>query len=332
MTNINLDEVVDKTRGSKANVVMDATLMSSLMSCPRLSDFRFNHNFQSIGGKSNSLECGSIVHTYLEYFNKAIINGVSREQAHGFGMTAAELYIQGCKHCTDFVPFTSEDGTGIIRPTCGHKPNDWTGVKNTPKESEGYKTGWHWVLDTCEQYNTFYKNDHWIPLEVEVVKSEILYEDDEIRVLWKAKLDLIVDTNQGIDPVDHKTMKQNRPNINLNNQFTGQCLLMKTRRVIINKIGFQQSLKPIEKFLRKPICYSASRLLEWQSEVLPYYAKLLLMYAETGHFPPNYNACEGKYGACAFIEVCDADSEMREEVIRQKFVVGPVWNPTNDEE
>lgn len=322
-----INEIVEIPMSGKKNVVMDATIMTSLMSCPRLSDFRFNHNFQSIGGKSNSLECGSIVHMYLEYMYKAIINGISKEQAHGFGMAAAELYIKGCPTCSDFTASVEHP-----KPVCGHKPNEFPGVRNTPKESEGYKTGWHWVLDTCEQYNAFYRNDHWVPLEVETVKGEVLYEDDEVRVLWKAKLDLTADTNQGIYPVDHKTMKQNRPNINLNNQFTGQCLVMKTRQVIINKVGFQTGLKPAEKFIRKPIGYSASRLMEWQSEILPYYAKLLLMYAETGHFPPNYDHCEGKYGACAFLKVCDADPEMREEIIRQDFIVGPVWNPTNDED
>ena len=169
-------------------------------------------------------------------------------------------------------------------------------------------------------------------MEVETVKGEVLYQDDEIRVLWKAKLDLVVDTNQGILPMDHKTMKQRRDNLSLNNQFTGQCLIMKTQKVMINKIGFQTSLKPEEKFIRKPVNYSVPRLIEWQSETLPYYAKLLLMYAETGYWPRNLTHCEGKYGNCAFVKVCEADPGERENTIRQLFVVGPEWNPTNDED
>jgi hypothetical protein len=313
-------------RASKKNIILDATIFSTVMSCARLADFRFNHNLVSINGKANSLECGSIVHVFLEYFNRNIINGMKRDQAFGFGIAAAEMYIRGCPICTDFIP--THDSP---KPECGHKPNEFPGVRNTPKDSADYKIGWQYVLDTCDQYHQFYRGDHWVPLEVEVVKGEVLYEDDEIRILWKAKLDLVCDTNQGIFPVDHKTMKQRRDTISLNNQFIGQCLIQKTRNVFIDKIGFQTTLKPIEKFTRPPVSYTAERLLEWQGETLPYYAKLLLMYAETGHFPPNYTHCESKYGNCQFVSVCESNPNMREEEIKRLFVVGPAWNPSADD-
>lgn len=323
----NLQEIVEIPQYGKKNVILDSQILTTLMACPRLSDFRFNHNFVSLAGKSNSIECGSIVHTFLEYYYGSIIKGLDKEKAQGFGMAAAMMYIKGCRDCTDFIPSKE-----LPKPSCGHKPNSFPGVKNTPKDSEGYKTGWQWVLDSCEVYCVYYRNDHWVPLEVEVVKAEILYEDDEVRIMWKAKLDLVADTNQGIYPVDHKTMKQRRNSVSLNNQFIGQCLVSKTRNVFINKFGFQTTLKPDERFIRAPISYSAARLFEWQSEILPYYAKLLLMYAETGYFPPNYTQCEGKYGNCAFLEVCSSDPGMREEEIKRLFVVGPEWNPTNEDD
>jgi hypothetical protein len=316
----------------KQNVIMDATILTTLMSCPRLANFRFNMQLQSIKGKSNSLECGSIVHTYLEIYNKCVIKGMDKKQAHGFGMTGAELYIRGCPDCTDFTPYQHEGvGEYITKPRCGHKPNEYPGVQNTPAESEGYKTGWKWVLTTCEQYHEFYKNDHWVPLEVEVVKSKVLYEDAVMRILWKAKLDLTVDTNQGIFPMDHKTMKQRRMTSKLNNQFKGQCLIMGTRNVLIDKIGFQTTLKPEEKFQRTPISYSGEQLFEWASETLPYYALQLIEYSQNDYFPPNYSSCDGKYGQCLFHSVCEANPNMREDELRNNFVVGPEWNPTNEE-
>lgn len=330
---VDIETIVEETMGGKKNVILDSQILTSLMACARLSDFRFNHNFISIGGKGNSLECGSIVHTFLEYYYKAIINGVKKESALGYGMAAAELYIKGCQGCMKFVP--SEEWP---KPSCGHKPFEFPGVINTPIEPdpqnprEKFKTGWQWALDTCDQYHLFYRNDHWVPLEIEVVKSKILYEDEEVRILWKAKLDMTSDTNQGIYPVDHKTMKQRRNTVSMNNQFIGQCLIMGTQNVFINKIGFQKSLKPEERFERKPVSYSTHRLIEWQGEILPYYSKLLLMYAETGYFPPNFNNCEGKYGNCAFLNVCESNPDMREQEIQKAFIIGPEWNPVNDEE
>jgi len=330
---IPLEEIVEVPQYGPTNVILDSQILTSLMSCPRLSDFRFNYNFVSIAGKSNSLEVGSIVHTFMEYYYRAIINGIKKESAFGFGITAAELYIKGCAGCATFVP--SEE---FPKPPCGHKPFEFPGVRNTPREPdstnprEKYKTGWQWALDTCDQYFMHYRGDHWVPLEVEVVKSKILYEDSEVRILWKAKLDLVADTNQGIYPTDHKTMKQRRNTLSLNNQFKGQCLVENTRSVMINKVGFQKSLKPEEKFERKPVSYSAPRLLEWQGTILPYYAKLLMMYAETGYWPPNYNNCEGKYGNCGFVPVCEADPDMRETEIKKLFIIGPEWNPSNDDD
>lgn len=324
LTDSDIQTVVDITP-QKKNVIMDSQILTTLMGCPCLADFRFNMNLQSINGNSNSLECGLTVHKFVETYYGAIIKGVDKDKAAQFGLAAAELFIKGCPHCTGWI--------GPDKPICGHKPNEYPGIKNTPDESESYKTGWKFVLQTCEEYAKFYRNEHWVPLEVEIVKGKVLYEDDEMRVMWKSKFDLITDTNQGIYPVDHKTMKQRRDTNSMNNQFIGQCILAGTNAVVINKIGFQKSLKPEEKFMRAIIPYSNNRLIEWQSHTLPYYARMMVTYAEMGFWPRNFTNCEGKYGNCAFYEtVCGLDPDLREDGLKQNFIVGPKWNPTNDEE
>jgi hypothetical protein len=332
----NIEEVVDKTI-RKTYVALDATLLTAIMSCPRYTDLRFNNNLVQIGGKSNSLEVGSIVHIFLEHYYKSRINGLDVNKSHGQATASAELYIRGCKFCSGFIPYVNDEtGIEITKPTCGHKPNEYPGVVNTPQvvdkdnKNEKFKIGWQWALDTCDQYLKYYSSDFWIPLFAEEVKGKVLYEDEDIRILWKAKLDLGVDTNQGIFPVDHKTMKQNRSGLSLNNQFIGQCHVMGTRSMIINKIGFQTTLEPKERFIREMVSYSVPRLLEWQREILPYYAKLLVMYSENGYFPPQFDHCEGKYGKCNFHKVCEADPLMREELLKQNFVVSEAWNPKND--
>lgn len=308
----------------KSNIVLDATLLTSLMSCGRLTDLRYNHRFQSSGGKSNSLEVGSIVHEVMETYYKMRIQGFTHQQAVGFGLTNGELYVRSCPSCTNY------EGDG--KPECGHSPNKYPGVLNTPLEttSSPSRIGWKNALETCEAYFDFYRADQWVPLEVEKVLSKILYEDDELRILWKGKLDLIADTSHGIFPVDHKTMKQRRETLSLNNQFMGQCLLMTTRAMWVNKIGFQTSLKPAERFSRHYMHYSLDRLNEWQNEILPYWGYKLLEYQESGYFPPNFTHCENKFGTCSFREVCEANRNMREEELRMKFIVGPEWNPVNE--
>lgn len=309
------------------NFVTDGTLLTSAMKCGRYTDIIQNQSLVSINGKSNSLETGSIAHKYLEEFYKRRRGGMASKDAHGFGITAAEMYIQGCVDCTSF-----EVSDEIVKPKCGHQPNEYPGVRNTPPENDGYIIGWKWVLETCEQYHEYYKSDFWVTVDVETVRSRILYQDDEIRILFKSKLDWIVDTNTGIFPCDHKTMKQNRDTLSLNNQFMGQCMQLETRNVFINKIGFQKTLKPEEKFKRVSVSYSAARLYEWANTILPYWCKMMVMYDETGYWPPNFSNCDGKFGFCSLKEVCESNPDMRAEVLRLNFIKGPKWNPMNAED
>ncbi len=323
------------------NFVTDATLLTSIMKCGRFTDLNQNQSLHHINGKSNSLETGSIAHKYLEVKYASEKKGLSKSQAHGFGMTAAELYIQGCPDCTGFEPMLVTDVVNGVtkqymsKPKCGHEINEYPGLQNTPAEPDKGQTwliGWKWVLDTCEQYNEFYKNDFWVTLETEKVKSRIMYKDDDIRILFKSKLDWFVDTNVAQLPVDHKTMKQNRDLLKLNNQFKGQCLNTDSRNVIINKVGFQKTLKPAEKFKRETVSYTSSILYEWQSEILPYWCKLALQYEEQGYWPPNYSNCDGKYGKCTYTEVCEANPDMRSDVLKLNFIRGEKWNPMNAED
>ncbi len=312
----------------KQNIILDATVLTALMACPCLVDLRFNHHFQSINGKPNSMECGNISHKILEVFYRERIKGFDRKTSIISGMTAGLMYIQACRHCTGFEP-TSE----ITRPSCGHIPNEYPGVQNTPAESETKpkKIGYKWVLETMESYFEHWKNEAWVPLESERVRGKILYEDDKIRILWKAKLDLLTDTLNGIFPCDHKTMSQKRSTVSMNNQFMGQCLLIDSRSVIIDKIGFQTTLKPEEKFVRPMISYSEQRLLEWQSQTLPHYAYELLMHHETNYWPHRLTHCENKFGICQFLKVCESNPDMREAELRQNFTIGEPWDPVNVE-
>jgi hypothetical protein len=140
-----------------------------------------------------------------------------------------------------------------------------------------------------------------------------------------------MDTGQMVLPVDHKTMKQRRDTLNLNNQFTGQVEIMGTRRMFVNKVGFQTSLKLEDRMQRVPLYYSLDRLQEWTQEIVPYWAYKLIEYTESGYWPPNFTHCENKYGFCKFKEVCEANRNMRLETLKNDFIIGERWDIGNDD-
>lgn len=314
----------------KTNVILDATMLSSLMACPRYGDLRFNNRFDTIKGKSNSLETGSLAHKILEVFYQSRIDGKTRTESITKAMDAGQRYVTGCPYCCTSAMIGVEEG---FKPECGHEPLEYPGLTSTPENNEKWSVGWRFVLDTMVQYFEHYKNDSFVPLSVEEVIREVLYEDEEIRVMWKAKFDLRIDMEQfGITSMDHKTFKQRRDKTKLSNQFIGQALLTKSRNVIINKIGFQTTLPIAERLSREVVSYSADHLNEWRTQILPYYAYKFIQYKESEYWPPNYTHCDTMFGPCMFKSVCESDRNMREEVLRNEFQLVPVWDPQNKDD
>lgn len=297
------------------NIALDSQLLTTLMVCPRLADYRFNSNLVKIEGKNNSFECGSIAHCILENTNKALINGMTREDAIAIGFASGKEYL---------VPYVDSNKYVLDKE---HK-----GVENTPPDNEKKpdRIGYNFVFKRMEEYFEYYKNDSYTHISAEDVRKKIIYADDEMQILWKAKYDNIIDTNIGLVSRDYKTMKQNRDTLSLNNQFIGQCAIIGSRNIIIDKIGWQTSLPLHEIFHRVTISYPTDRIAEWCNEIVPYYARMLVAYAEAGYFPPNYASCETKFGRCDFYDVCNSDRNIREETLKIYFKETKKWDIVND--
>lgn len=303
----------------KEHIIFDSQLLTTLMACPRKFNNTFNLNLVSTSGPSNSLECGLLVHYMLDIYSKALISGKNRNDAINDSFVAGKEFI---------APFAITNKF-ILDPT-------YKGLLNTPEENiragTRTQTGSNWVLETMRQYYDYWQNSTWTIISSEEVRGDVIYEDDEMRVIWKAKLDRVVDIESGFTPVDTKTSKQRGDTLFLNNQFMGQCWLLKSRNMIVDKIGFQTTLKPHERFERVMSSYSTDRIAEWVYEVVPHYARMLVFYRESGYWPPQFTSCKTKYGACEYLDSCEADRGIREETLKLNFVEGKKWDISNDEE
>lgn len=298
----------------KQNVVMDATLLSSLQTCEQKLQYRHGLNIKPNKGKSKSLEMGSLVHVILENFYKSILNKKSRLESISNGLAAGEFYYTHGELLTNEV--INDDG--MITPA--------TYEPLTAIEIDDYKL----ILETVDLYFKRWENDSFVPVFVEHVIGKVIYEDESLRVLWKAKFDLVVDTNDGLMSMDHKTTARKSEYLRLNNQFMGQCILTETRSVLINIIGFQTSLKPNERFTREVKSYTADQLAEWMSEVV-YWSRYLIALNETNYYPRRLTQCKTGYGKCDYYEnLCDVNPSMRSENIKLYFKPAKEWDVVND--
>lgn len=297
------------------NVIIDATSFSILKGCARLYDYRINQSLIAKEGKSNSLEAGSLVHIIKEWYNKARIAGKDRNTAIDEGFAAGKEFINGWNESNKYLKVDS----------------DYAGSKLI-EESTKNDIGWSDVFKTMNEYFDYYRNDSFTIIAAEETRGKIIYEDSELRILWKAKFDEIVDMSNGVFPVDTKSMKQKRETVSNNYQFMGQCCVLGTRSMMVDKVGFQKTLPAHEKFERSIIPYTYDRLEEFRTEIVPHEARLLLAYAEAEHYPPNFSNCDQKYGKCDFYkyDVCNSDRKMRQQMIDLYFKVGKKWDPSND--
>ena len=182
--------------------------------------------------------------------------------------------------------------------------------------------------NTFRQYCQHFENDGWDNiLAVEEVGSFVLWENEDLLILYEMKIDLIISLPQmAILPIDHKSGKM-RVNPNLvSNQFKGYCVGLKVNNLYQNQIGFQKTLKPVEKFQRHLLSFDDNILNEWKDESA-WWIRHGLDLIDRGIFPHNWTSCD-KYAGCIYKNVCTKEPVVREQYLLRDFNKREVsWDP-----
>ena len=174
------------------------------------------------------------------------------------------------------------------------------------------------VIDAFRQYTEHWENDGWTNIvEVEKVGSCVLYDSEDLTILYESKMDLVLNISGVLTPVDHKTAKSRRDPNYLANQFKGYCWTLGVYNILINEVGFQKTVKPVDKFRRHTLSYSESQLKEWVDNTI-WWVKYAIGMIENESYPKNYTSCD-KYSGCLFKEICSCDPDVREHKLTQLF-------------
>jgi PD-(D/E)XK nuclease superfamily len=280
------------------NIVMDSQLLNSLQLCGYRTDLYFNKNYRP-NFKAEALEKGDLLHLIFKVFYTLQIKRPDIDY-----LTAVELAVKwGREHA----------------------------IMNLALDVDTAEE----TVFQCVEYFKHFQGEYWTPTHVERPFAKIIYENENenLRIIYEGIIDLMVNTKVGEAIVDHKSASRNADStyLGLSNQFKGYAYCMETTDVIINKVGFQKTLKPAERFKRIPISYEQATLDEWCQETI-WWGQQLLFYIENNTWPMNHTSCD-KYSGCIFNKACIHEpGESRNWMLQTEYIIGKKWSPQERDE
>lgn len=179
------------------------------------------------------------------------------------------------------------------------------------------------------EYARYYEDEtteNIIPVAVEEPFLVKIFEDDDLIVYVQGKPDLIFRYSNSNDLIlmDHKRVSRDSNISALRNQFLLYCVACQTDTFIVNKVGFQKSYKPKERFKRVPFIYNKEILDEWKTEVVGR-AREMILAQQFESYPKNRSSCE-KWDGCWYQRYCTTRPSAREFLIGTEFIISESWD------
>lgn len=288
-------------------ITLDSQILNTTQLCERRTKLTFIDGLQP-SQKAEPLERGDLMHKMLEIYESLRCDMIENSKTW---TQVREAEIR---------PFSSEDNPKDYAILAGRIFA--TKMDLAAEEIEA-------TIFQFSEYIEYYKNDPWETLALEAVGTKLLFEDELFKILYSFKIDRLAKRDQIIAPWDYKTSKQRKQTSTLSNQFIGYAWATDSNYVVVDKIGFQKTLKPEERFQRIFLSYDNERIDEWVKNSVQWalaYANILRHPEET---TMNLTSCD-KYNGCIYRPICERTPSSREWIIQRDYVVGEKWDPAND--
>ena len=149
---------------------IDASILITVQNCARKAQYSHVYSIQPYE-KDDALQNGDLMHKMLEpYYSMKLDNGPNLESD-----VWKELQENGVYPSGD--PVKVGVDSGLYFASKMSIPSD------TAQE----------VITQFEAYCEYYKHEEWHPLHVEEVGSLVLHEDEDLKIIYDFKIDLIAD-------------------------------------------------------------------------------------------------------------------------------------------
>lgn len=275
----------------KTTVLADSQLINMMQMCLQKTDLTFNRNL-TLPHKAEALEKGSLIHDMLEYYRKALVSGLPYDKAVEIGVRVGRY----------------------------QSVNLEIDIELTEQ-----------VIYQFEAYCEYWKDDVLKPVYVEHPFAKLMYEDDNVKIIGVGRIDAIY-KHPHEDPImrvmDTKSSSRNKAPEELSNQFLMYAWASDTTIIYVDKVGFQKTLKPEERFKRVALSYPKSFQEIWLNNTIWWVLNHYLPAARSGQWPMNLTSCD-KYGGCIFRELCKSSTqEARDWKMKTQYQVREPWDPT----
>ena len=278
---------------AKVNIVFDMSKYDLFLLCEARYNYRHNLNI-GLPGKAPQMERGSLCHVGNEVYYQALKDHKGYDAA--VNMALSKIREAG-------VISTDLDNDVISR-----------------------------CVDVMEEYY-----DYWRVadqgFEIQAVEQPFMfqvYEDDNVRIYLAGKIDLVTSDNKyENEPMDHKTYDRTYEVGRMNNQFKCYAVATGSNYLTVNKIGFQKTLKPHEKYIRTRLTFDPLYLEEWKQNVIDVLLNKYLECVARNKRPTNETSCEKYNRRCEFYDICDASGlPAKNWKINQNYIQIDKWDVT----
>lgn len=174
------------------------------------------------------------------------------------------------------------------------------------------------TLKLYAEYFHFYQYENWIPKDVEQSFIKEIYSDDDLRLFIEGKIDLIVETKNGLAVVDHKKTGYDSDPVDRDNQKLAYCWATGIKEFIINQCGTQKTKKLEDRLRRYYFRFTDQQIKEWEDSVIDI-AFEMLDSLSSNRYPARYISCARFGRKCNFYEVCNSNTELWDWKLKTDF-------------
>lgn len=284
---------IESGESGKLNIVMDISQFDTFRLCEQKYQYRYLMN-KHPAEKAKALERGTLVHLAAETYYELLKSQTPFEDAKIAALSAVRT-----------AGVTSElDVDDILR-----------------------------VNEVMDEYFEFWRvADQGFEI-VEVEKPFIyqFHETDVWRLFLTGKIDLIISDNRYTNlPVDHKSYDRSYPTGRMSNQFKNYCYALNSNYLLVNKIGFQETVKPDKKYVRVPLSYDHQYFELWKKSMIrsvEHYVDCIV----SDEWPMNETSCDKFNRRCEYYDVCDSSNqESKDFKLASLFINGEPWDVTKN--